>query len=83
MGIRIKLRREGQIRSPMYKVVVLPAKKGISSKPIEVLGFWKILPGKPSSSSYLVLDWDKLAVWVSRGAQLSKRLEKLLVKSYR
>lgn len=81
MGIRIKLKREGQIKKPSYKVVVLESRKGIRTKPIETLGFLKLEDGEPYSKLYLVLNFDQLSYWLSKGAKLTDRLQKLLVYS--
>ena len=68
------------MRAPTYKVVVLETKKGIKSKPIDTLGFYKVMYNSPANESFLVIDKDKLALWIFYGAKFSRGLERLLLK---
>lgn len=78
MALRIKLRRQGSKKEPMYKIVVLERTTGIRSKPISTLGFINFSQGSLSNSVYVVVNFDLLGYWLTQGATMSRRLKRLL-----
>lgn len=70
--LRIRLIREGVIKKPFYKIVVADKRIKMSGRVFEVLGYWQ--PSKKLKK----LDAKKIQDWVSKGAQLTPAVKKLL-----
>jgi small subunit ribosomal protein S16 len=70
--IKIRLTRKGATNNAFYRIVAIEEGKKNSGKVLEILGFWHPKKGVKS------LDKDKVAAWVTKGAQKSKTIEKLL-----
>ena len=72
--LKIRLRRMGNRNRPFYRVVVLDSRRVPTSKAIEEVGFYD--PRGESDSA--TIDADRVAHWVSQGAQLSPTVKRLL-----
>jgi small subunit ribosomal protein S16 len=77
MAVSIRLRREGSINHPYYKVVVADSRSPRDGKFIEIIGTYD--PKKAGDNSSLKL--DRLEHWLARGAQPSETVRSLIKKN--
>ena len=77
MAVSIRLRREGALNRPYYKVVVADSRSPRDGKFIEILGTYD--PKKTGHNSTLKL--DRAEHWIARGAQPSDTVRSLLKKN--
>ncbi len=78
--VTIRLSRGGAKKKPYYHIVATDSRSRRDGRYIERLGFFN--PVARSSAEPVRIDLDRVDYWVSHGALLSERVEKL-VKSYR
>ncbi len=72
--LKIRLRRMGSNRRPVYRVVVSDGRKPPTSAVLEEVGYYN-----PRSQPCEVrLDRDRIDHWLSQGAQLSDTVKSLL-----
>ena len=79
MAVSIRLRREGALNRPYYKVVVADSRSPRDGKFIEIIGTYD--PKKPGHNSTLKI--DRAEYWIARGAQPSDTVRSLLKKNKR
>ena len=72
----IRLARSGAKKNPYYFVTVADERKPRDGSFIERLGFFN--PSAKGQEERLRIDIEKLDQWVSKGAQLSDRVKKLV-----
>jgi small subunit ribosomal protein S16 len=72
----IRLARSGAKKNPYYFVTVADERRPRDGKFIERLGFFN--PSASGQEERLRLDLDKLNEWVSKGAQISDRVQTLV-----
>ena len=72
----IRLARSGAKKNPYYFVTVADERKPRDGSFIERLGFFN--PSARGQEERLRIDLEKLDQWVSKGAQLSERVQKLV-----
>ena len=72
----IRLARSGAKKNPYYFVTVADERKPRDGSFIERLGFFN--PSARGQEERLRIDLEKLNQWVSKGAQLSDRVKKLV-----
>jgi small subunit ribosomal protein S16 len=72
--LRIRLRRIGKKKQPVYRIVVADSRSPRDGAFVEVLGHYHPL----DNPSTVVLDADKTRHWLDRGAQPSDRVSKIL-----
>ena len=77
MAVSIRLRREGALNRPYYKVVVADSRSPRDGKFIEIIGTYD--PKKPDHNSTLKL--DRIDHWIARGAQPSDTVRSLIKKN--
>ena len=77
MAVSIRLRREGALNRPYFKVVVTDKRSPRDGKFIEIVGTYD--PKKPGHNSTLKL--DRIEHWISRGAQPSDTVRSLIKKN--
>src|SRR3954465_8625157 len=77
MAVSIRLRREGALNRPYYKVVVADSRSPRDGKFIEIIGTYD--PKKTGHNSALKL--DRIDHWISKGAQPSDTVRSLIKKS--
>jgi small subunit ribosomal protein S16 len=77
MAVSIRLRREGALNRPYYKVVVADSRSPREGKFIEIIGTYD--PKKPGHNSTLKL--DRAEYWIARGAQPSDTVRSLIKKN--
>ena len=79
MAVSIRLRREGALNRPYYKVVVADSRSPRDGKFIEIVGTYD--PTKVGHNSALKI--DRIEHWISKGAQPSDTVRSLLKKNKR
>jgi small subunit ribosomal protein S16 len=77
MAVSIRLRREGALNRPYYKVVVADSRSPRDGKFIEIIGTYD--PKKPGHNSTLKL--DRVEYWIRKGAQPSDTVRSLIKKN--
>src|SRR5713101_4337275 len=77
MAVTIRLRREGALNRPYYKVVVADSRSPRDGKFIEIIGTYD--PKKPGHNSTLKL--DRAEYWIRKGAQPSDTVRSLIKKN--
>ncbi|MBR3501425.1 MAG: 30S ribosomal protein S16 [Alphaproteobacteria bacterium] len=76
MAVRIRLSRGGSKKRPYYHIVAADQRAPRDGRYIEKLGAYNpLLP--QDDENRLVLDKEKVAAWLSKGAQPTERLQKL------
>ena len=77
MAVAIRLRREGALNRPYFKVVVADKRSPRDGKFIEIVGTYD--PKKPGLNSTLKL--DRIEHWISKGAHPSDTVRSLIKKT--
>ena len=77
--ITIRMARGGSKKRPFYKIVVSDVRKPRDSGYVERLGFFN--PRAKGQEVRLELKQDRVAYWLSEGAQVSTRVATLLKES--
>lgn len=72
--VKIRLRRVGAKKKPSYRVVVADSQAGRNGKFIEVVGNYNPL----TDPATIVMDRDKILMWLGRGAQPTERVARLI-----
>ena len=72
--LRIRLRRVGKKKQPMYRIIVADSRSPRDGDFVEAIGTYQPL-ANPSS---IVLDGERAKLWLGRGAQPSDRVAKIL-----
>jgi len=78
--VKIRLARGGAKKKPFYSIVATDSRKRRDSGYIERIGYFN--PVARGQEVRLQLEEDKLAYWISQGAQISDRV-KQLAKEYK
>jgi small subunit ribosomal protein S16 len=74
MAVKIKLTRLGKIRNPQYRVVVADARTRRDGRAIESIGLYH----PKEEPSLIQIDADRVAYWLSVGAQPTESVQRLL-----
>jgi small subunit ribosomal protein S16 len=74
--VTIRLARGGAKKQPFYHIVVTDSRNRRDGRYIERVGFFN--PVARGNDSRLRLDVERIDHWVSRGAQTSERVAKLI-----
>jgi small subunit ribosomal protein S16 len=77
MAVAIRLRREGALNRPYFKVVVTDTRSPRDGKFVEIVGTYD--PKKAGQNSTLKL--DRIEHWISKGAQPSDTVRSLIKKT--
>jgi small subunit ribosomal protein S16 len=72
----IRLARIGARKQPYYRVVVIEKDRARNGRPVEVVGTYN----PRTNPASIDLKRDRIDYWVSKGAQLSDRVGKLVSK---
>ncbi|CAG9295791.1 30S ribosomal protein S16 [Celerinatantimonas diazotrophica] len=75
--VTIRLQRGGAKKRPFYQVVVADSRCARNSRFIENVGFYNPI-AKNESEENLRIDLDRIKHWISQGATVSVRVEKLI-----
>jgi small subunit ribosomal protein S16 len=74
LAARIRLARVGSKKNPVYRVVVADSRSPRDGKFIEIVGRYN----PQTDPSTIELDEAKMRAWISKGAQPSNTVQKLL-----
>jgi small subunit ribosomal protein S16 len=74
MAVRLRLTRIGSRKNPVWRVVVADQRAKRDGRVIEIVGHYNA----QTNPSTIVLDEDRIRDWLSRGAQPSDSVRKLL-----
>src|ERR1700719_3658684 len=77
MAVAIRLRREGALNRPYFKVVVTDTRSPRDGKFIEIVGTYD--PKKAGQNSTLKL--DRIEHWISKGAEPSDTVRSLIKRT--
>ncbi|EDY19738.1 ribosomal protein S16 [Chthoniobacter flavus Ellin428] len=77
MAVSIRLRREGNLNNPYYKVVVADARSPRDGKFIELVGNYD--PKKASDNANV--DLSRIDYWIKNGAQPSDTVRSIIKKA--
>lgn len=73
----MRLMRMGDKKNPIYRVVVVDARKALTGEYIDCVGHYK----PTVEPAELVIDNDKAKDWIAKGVQPTETVKGLLVKS--
>jgi len=73
--VKIRLKKMGRKKLPVYKIVVAEAKSKRDGRAIDILGTYN------PKSKELQLDVEKVKEWLSKGAQPTPRVASLIKKA--
>jgi small subunit ribosomal protein S16 len=70
----IRLSRTGARKQPYYRVVVIEKERARNGRPVEIVGTYN----PRTSPASIDLKRERIEYWVSKGAQLSDRVSKIM-----
>jgi small subunit ribosomal protein S16 len=73
----IRLSRRGARKQPHYRIVVIEKDRARDGRSVEVVGTYN----PRTNPASIVLKRDRVDYWVSKGAQLSDRVRKIVEKA--
>ena len=76
MATRIRLRRVGRKKLPLYRIVVADKESPRDGRFIEILGTYN--PKGATAADKVKVDADKAKAWLEKGATPSETVESLL-----
>jgi small subunit ribosomal protein S16 len=71
--IKIRLTRQGSGLNKFFRIIAIDESKKRSGEALESIGYWQ------PSKNLKQIDTKKIAVWVAKGAKLTKAVEKLIL----
>ena len=74
MAVKLRLRRMGSHKRPFYRVVVAESSSPRDGRFIETVGTYNPLTSPPTTT----LNADKVRLWLSRGAQPTEAVERIM-----
>ncbi len=74
--LKIRLRRMGSNRRPVYRVVVSDARRAPTAAVLEEVGYYN----PRTRPAEVKLDRERIEYWVGRGAQMSETVASLMRK---
>jgi small subunit ribosomal protein S16 len=74
MAVRIRLRRAGSSKNPIWRIVVAAQRSPRDGRTIETIGSYN----PQTEPSKIVIDADRAQHWLERGARPSGTVAKLL-----
>src|SRR3984957_5865224 len=74
--LMIRLARRGARKQPHYRIVVIEKERARNGRPVEVVGTYN----PRTNPASIELKRDRVEYWVSKGAQMSDRVNKLFSK---
>lgn len=75
--VKIRLKRFGSIKRPVYRIVVIDSRDRRDGRPIEEIGFYN----PRTEPKEIRVDAEAAAKWLQNGAQPSDTVKKLLEKA--
>lgn len=77
--IKIRMKRMGRLHKPFYRINAMDVRSPRDGKVVEQLGFYD--PLKKDASAQVNLNKERIAYWLSKGAQTSDTVRSLLLKN--
>ena len=77
MAVKIRLRRMGKKKAPVYRIIVADSRSPRDGRFIEEVGYYD--PMKEPAE--IKLDEEKIQKWIKNGAQPTDTVKALLAKS--
>ena len=77
MAVKMRLKRMGAKKAPLYRVVVADSRSPRDGRFIDEIGYFNPL----TNPAEIKLDADKAKKWISNGAQPTDTVKALLKKS--
>ena len=74
--LMIRLSRTGARKQPHYRVVVIEKERARNGRPVEVVGTYN----PRTNPASIELKRERIDYWVSKGAQMSDRVSKIVAK---
>ena len=74
--LMIRLARMGARKQPYYRVIVIEKERARNGRAVEIVGTYN----PRTNPAGIDLKRDRIEYWVSKGAQLSDRVQKLFSK---
>ena len=74
--LMIRLSRTGARKQPHYRVVVIEKERARNGRPVEVVGTYN----PRTNPTSIELKRERIEYWVSKGAQMSDRVSKIVSK---
>jgi small subunit ribosomal protein S16 len=75
--LMIRLARRGARKQPHYRIVVIEKERATNGRPVEVVGTYN----PRTNPASVELKRERVEYWVSKGAQMSERVNKLFSKT--
>ena len=75
--LMIRLARRGARKQPHYRIVVIEKERARNGRPVEVVGTYN----PRTNPASVELKRDRVEYWVSKGAQMSERVNKIVTKT--
>lgn len=75
--LKIRLRRMGSNRRPVYRVVVSDGRQTPTAAVLEEVGFYN----PRSNPAEVTLNRDRIKYWLERGAQMSETVQSLVANT--
>ena len=75
--LMIRLSRMGARKQPHYRIVVIEKARARNGRPVEVVGTYN----PRTNPASVVMKRERVDYWVSKGAQMSERVNKLYAKA--
>ena len=75
--LMIRLARMGARKQPHYRIVVIEKARARNGRPVEVVGTYN----PRTNPATVEMKRDRVEYWVSKGAQMSERVDKLFSKA--
>jgi small subunit ribosomal protein S16 len=72
--LMIRLSRTGARKQPYYRVVVIEKERARNGRPVEIVGTYN----PRTNPASIDLKRERIEYWVSKGAQLSDRVSKIM-----
>src|SRR5437899_12178732 len=75
--LTIRLSRRGARKQPHYRIVVIEKARARKGRPVEVVGTYN----PRTNPASIEMKRERVDYWVSKGAQMSERVNKLYAKA--
>ncbi|MDE6274715.1 MAG: 30S ribosomal protein S16 [Clostridiales bacterium] len=75
--VKMRLVRMGDKKSPVYRIVVVDARKAATGEYIEKIGYYD----PKTEPATLTVDVEKAKDWIAKGVQPTETVKNLLVKA--
>jgi len=79
MALKIRLRKQGSVNNPAFRVVVCDSRAPRDGKYLEAVGWYH--PRMKDESKKYELKVDRIQFWLSQGAEISDKVEFLVKKA--